>query len=193
MSCRHDHDRLLFDFFIRLVQDDAGIRLHDNTSVAELEDVQVRPTLETILRFPKSDLFQAEDGVVEELEASLWHLLTSNPRDIRNWLNARGAAPDAIHKETQNNAYVHSQLSAWTIERVAEGESEVITRLGMFPEDGKCDALGRLLVGLPDISFGDFGQFPLVNCAAPRDRDIRKKKDATKSSARSDGIPIDPI
>ncbi|KAI5984392.1 hypothetical protein F5J12DRAFT_78084 [Pisolithus orientalis] len=44
VSWRHDHDRFLFDFFIRLVQVDAGTLLGGDKPVAHLEDLQVRPT-----------------------------------------------------------------------------------------------------------------------------------------------------
>ena len=44
---RHDHDRLLFDFFIRLVQPKNGNAAHiltDGQSIAHLEDPLTRPT-----------------------------------------------------------------------------------------------------------------------------------------------------
>ena len=44
---RHDHDRLLFDFFVRLVQprnSDAAHTLTNGHSIADLEDPRSRPT-----------------------------------------------------------------------------------------------------------------------------------------------------
>ena len=55
-SWRHDHDRLLFDFFIRLVQPSEAYAVHALTggqSIAHLEDPLARPTyVSTYIEIP---------------------------------------------------------------------------------------------------------------------------------------------
>ncbi|KAF8439348.1 hypothetical protein L210DRAFT_3630922 [Boletus edulis BED1] len=183
---RHDHDRLLFDFFIRLVQprmDDAVHAPPGDHSIADLEDPLSRPTLETTLRFPKSDNLQR--GGEEQLQEAFLDLLNHQAPDLRSWLRSRGGSLDAILQENGNYAYVLSQFSSWARETNAETEGQMISRLGQFPSKGRCDALGRLLVELPKLSSKDVGHLALVDHPAGK-HDSGGGRNEVKASARSE-------
>ncbi|KAG6371760.1 hypothetical protein JVT61DRAFT_9112 [Boletus reticuloceps] len=159
---RHDHDCLLFDFFIRLVQprmDDAVHAPPGDHSIADFEDPLSRPILETTLRFPKSDNLQR--GGEEQLQEAFLDLLNHQAPDLRSWLRSRGGSLDAILQENGNYAYVLSQFSIWARGTNAEMEGQMISRR-QFPSKGRCDALGRLLVELPKLSSKDVGHLALV-------------------------------
>ncbi|KAF8139647.1 hypothetical protein EV363DRAFT_1579207 [Boletus edulis] len=154
---RHDHDRLLFDFFIRLVQPSKG----DDHHIADLEDPLSRPTLETTLRLPKSDNLQT--GGEEQLQELILDLLTRLAPDHRSWLRTRGGS---ILQESDNSTYVVSQFNSWRRGIAAETEDLMISKLGQFPPTGRCDSFGRLLVELPNVPSKDIDHLALVDYPA---------------------------
>ncbi|KAI5986082.1 hypothetical protein F5J12DRAFT_578617 [Pisolithus orientalis] len=192
VSWRHDLDRLLFDFFIRLVESDSGTLSGGATSIADLEDPRVRPTLETTLRFPKSDVLRP---IPNGFEQSMEPLLYSDRRATEQLLESRGSAVEEKRRvsntELARYAYVTSQFSHWVNQRQDEKESVTIINLGRFPKDGKCDALGRLRVRLSGVSGKHLGQFPLVRT---HPSDEAGASDAAKpgGSKRDDSVHSKP-
>ncbi|KAF8139653.1 hypothetical protein EV363DRAFT_1444121 [Boletus edulis] len=182
---RHDHDRLLFDFFIRLVQPrmDDAVHVPPSDSIADLEDPLSRPTLETTLRFPKSDNLQR--GVQRELQRSILKLINYQPTDLNSWMERRGGPPDADLHEADHILYVFSQWSSWKRETDAETQDSMISKLGQFPSKGRCDALGRLLVELPNVSSKNVGHLALVDHPAGK-HDGSGGSNEVKASARSE-------
>ncbi|KAF8123307.1 hypothetical protein EV363DRAFT_1180446 [Boletus edulis] len=183
---RHDHDRLLFDFFIRLVQPRKGDAAHtpmDNHSIAHLEDPLTRPTLETTLYLPKNDNLQR--SVRRELQRSILKLINYQPTDLNSWIQRRGGPPDADLREANHISYVFSQWSSWQRETDAETEDSMISKLGQFPSKGRCDALGRLLVELPNVSSKNVGHLTLVNHSTGK-HDGSGGSNEVKTSARSE-------
>ncbi|KAG9308786.1 hypothetical protein JVU11DRAFT_11579 [Chiua virens] len=86
MAWRHDHDRLLFDFFVRLVQprkDDEAHTPIANFPIARFEDPLSRPTLETTLRLPRNDNLQmtSQGG----LQMSILRMLRREVVDLEAW------------------------------------------------------------------------------------------------------------
>ncbi|KAF8139652.1 hypothetical protein EV363DRAFT_1426160 [Boletus edulis] len=183
---RHDHDCLLFDFFIRLVQprmdDDAVHAPPSDYSFADLEDPLTRPTLETTLRFPKNDNLQR--GGEGQLQEAFLDLLNHQAPDLRSWLRNRGGSLDAILQEIGNYAYVLSRFSSWARETNAETEGQMISKLGQFPSKGRCNALGRLLVELPKLSSKAVGHLALVDHPAGK-HDSGGGRNEFKASASS--------
>ncbi|KAH0838790.1 hypothetical protein J3R83DRAFT_7166 [Lanmaoa asiatica] len=197
VSWRHDHDRLLFDFFIRLIQPSKGYATHtpiDGPSIAHLEDPLARPTLETTLRLPRSD--NLEWDAREEHQESIGELLSRQSTDLRNWVRTHGGTLDTFIKEGVDGAYVLSQWLAWKRETSAETGAQVISKLGQLPTTGRCDALGRLLVELPNISSDDVGHIPLVVRAVGKrgagggvEGKASMSKSRARASYRSQGEP----
>ncbi|KAF8439347.1 hypothetical protein L210DRAFT_3646112 [Boletus edulis BED1] len=185
VAWRHDHDRLLFDFFIRLVQSrmDDAVHVPPSDSIADLEDPLSRPILETTLRFPKSDNLQR--GVQRELQRSILKLINYQPTDLNSWMQRRGGPPDADLHEADHILYVFSQWSSWKRETDAETQDSMISKLGQFPSKGRCDALGRFLVELPNVSSKNVGHFALVDHPAGK-HDGSGGSNEVKASARSE-------
>ena len=110
---------------------------------------------------PKSETFQR--GTRQRLQK----LIFSQAENLDSWLESRCDTLDtSISIEGKNAAYVISQWSAWEPGTNAETEAQMISKLGPFPSTGRCDALGRLLVELPNVSSNDVGHLPLVVRAA---------------------------
>ncbi|KAI5995809.1 hypothetical protein F5J12DRAFT_785577 [Pisolithus orientalis] len=172
VSWRHDHDHLLFDFFIRLVQTNTGTLLGGDKSIAHFEDPQVHLTLETTLCFPESDFLQP---IPEEFETSMDRLLIFDRTATRRWLNSRGNAPAATAAADRE---IESALGG------KRKNQRLSQDFGMFPRTGKCDALGCLWVKLPNVSVEDLGQFPFIHRTPPTDE--VGSNDATKASMRND-------
>ncbi|KAF8546704.1 hypothetical protein OG21DRAFT_1472941 [Imleria badia] len=184
---RHDHDRLLFDFFIRLIQqrmDDTAHSLTGGKPTGHLEDPLARPTLEATLRFPMSDSLQK--GIEQQSQRSMRRLINREAEDLDDWVCRRGSSPDTYIEEDENASYVNSQWLAWRRETVAETEAKMISKLGQFPSTGRCDALGRLVVELPNVSPAVLSHFPLVvRAATNNDAEVRKENKAPRSGSRA--------
>ncbi|KAG6379004.1 hypothetical protein JVT61DRAFT_13295 [Boletus reticuloceps] len=181
---RHDHDRLLFDFFIRLIQPTTGDATHtliDGHSIVPLEDPLSRPILETTLRLPKSDNSEVGDQV--KLGPGIQMLVMRQANDLVTWLQDHGRPPNAYSAEFQHSAFVIGHFSSWALE-TEETEEKKISYLTGLPSIGRCDALGRLLVELPNVSPGAVHRFPLVVRRA-RDFKPQASKGATESRASS--------
>ncbi|KAN0101122.1 hypothetical protein V8E55_001106 [Tylopilus felleus] len=183
---RHDHDRLLFDFFIRLVQPTKGDTtrtLIDGHSISHLEDPLSRPTLETTLRLPKSDNFQAGDE--EELDTGIQMLLERRATDIKTWLKSHGRPPKADRDEFEHSTFVRVHFTSWRRETNEETEALKISKLSQVSSTGRCDALGRLLVELPDVSPNAVHHFPLVVRPARKSQGRKGAKEVKASSSKS--------
>ena len=67
-------------------------------------------------------------------------------------MHSHGGTQATLIEEGVNATYVLSQWLAWKQETSAETEAQMVSRLGQVPSNGRCDALGRLLVDLPGVS-----------------------------------------
>ena len=101
-------------------------------------------------------------GDRQQLHRSILHLVRRRATDLESWLQSRGGAPDADLQEVEDAVYVLSRWSSWRRETNTETEDRMMSQLGQLPSTGRCDALGRLLVELPNAPPEDFGHFPLV-------------------------------
>ena len=110
-------------------------------------------------------------GGRQQLQILIQDLINRRAADLHSWLESRGGSPDAYLQEAENALYVFSQWSSWRRETNVETEDWMISKLGQFPSTGRCDALGRLLVELPNVSSEDVGHFPLVVHPAQRPGD----------------------
>ncbi|KAK2465493.1 hypothetical protein APHAL10511_002385 [Amanita phalloides] len=146
ISWRHDHDRLLLDFFKLRVP---------NSEDMTVVDPSVRPILECTLRFPKSD--RMENTFSHEIQDKIDLLVrTRMTSALREWIQFRGGeASSAIITETNNRARIIQQHARWSNDVFFEKEFQRLLNLGRDPASGKCDALGRVQVELP--------------CAVPKD------------------------
>ena len=98
----------------------------------------------------------------QQLQISIQDLINRRATDLGGWLQSRGGSLDEHLQEAENILYVFSQWASWRRETNVETEAWMISELGQIPSTGRCDALGRLLVELPNASPEDFGHFPLV-------------------------------
>lgn len=112
------------------------------------------------------------------------NLVVREAEDLENWIYNRGGPPDTSIKEDENTAYVYSQWSVWRREISAETETQMISKLGQLPSTGRCDALGRLLVELPNVSPEALGHFPLVLRAVPKSSGKEKENKILTSGSR---------
>ncbi|KAK2467435.1 hypothetical protein APHAL10511_000670 [Amanita phalloides] len=138
ISWRHDHDRLLLDFFKRQVP---------NSDDMTIVDPSVCPILECTLRFPKSD--HMENTFSHEIKDKIVDLLarTTMASALREWIQLRcGDASSAIITEMDNRAHIAQQHTKWFRD---DNELRRLLNLGGDPASGKCDALGRVQVELP--------------------------------------------
>ncbi|KAF8546702.1 hypothetical protein OG21DRAFT_1607673 [Imleria badia] len=139
----------------------------DGQSIAHLEYQLSRPT------YVFTDAFGCPSLHVPEG----WRLLSVSPRATRaidiNFKNHSGtylsAQPQIFAvgfrvEEDDNFAYILSRFSSWRQEINKETEDRIISQRDQSPSAGRCDALGRLLVELPDgpPEYSSFGHFPLV-------------------------------
>ena len=136
--------------------------------------------METTLRFPKSDNLQKSGR--QQLQISIQDLINRRATDLASWLQSRGDSLDAHLQEAENISYVFSQWVSWRRETNAETEAWMISKLGQFPSTGRCDALGRLLVELPNVSSEAVGNLPLVVYPAERHGDRGRNEVKTSAS-----------
>ena len=139
--------------------------------------------METTLRFPKSDNLQRGSGQQLDEYESLYDLLARRIPDLRTWLRGRGASSEAVIQEQDNFAYILSQFSSWRRDINAETEARMISKLGQLPSTGRCDAVGRILVELPNLSSEDVGNLPLIVRPAGKYGGGRTKSEANSTAS----------
>ena len=103
--------------------------------------------------------------------------------DLCTWLRGRGASLEAVIQEQDDFVYILSQFSFWRRERNAETEAQMISQLGQLPSTGRCDAMGRLLVELHNLSLPeDVGHLLLVVCPAGKHGGRRTNSEANTTA-----------
>ncbi|KAK2465496.1 hypothetical protein APHAL10511_002388 [Amanita phalloides] len=164
ISWRHDHDRLLLDFF--------KLRVPNNEDMTVV-DPSVRPILESTLRFPKSD--RMENTFSHEIQDKIDLLVrTRMTSALREWIQLRcGEASSVINTERNNGIHIAQQHARWSDDILSETHSQRLLSLGGDPASGKCDALGRVEVELP--------------YAVPKDFALTRAAVKTKSTNEPDG------
>ncbi|KAF8556408.1 hypothetical protein OG21DRAFT_1495507 [Imleria badia] len=179
---RHDHDRLLFDFFIRLVQPKKGHTLQsliDRYSVANLEDPCSRPILETTLRLPTH-----EDTQTAGQRRSLRKILRHEAADLEEWLHSREGPP--LHIELGHGGHADNKWISWNTTTSVETKVQALAALSQAPATGVCDALGRLLVELPNVSAEAVRNFQLVERKSQVGKKTQKVKAAASTQIQSE-------
>ncbi|KAK2467436.1 hypothetical protein APHAL10511_000671 [Amanita phalloides] len=147
ISWRHDHDRLLLDFFKRQIR---------NSDDMTIVDPSVYPVLECTLRFPKSD--RMENTFSHEIQYKVDQLVSKLPALAhQEWILRRcGGAHGAINTERNNRIHIAQQHARWSDDVFSENEFQRLLNLGGDPASGKCDALGQVQVELPYVVPKDF-------------------------------------
>ncbi|KAK2465464.1 hypothetical protein APHAL10511_002356, partial [Amanita phalloides] len=185
ISWRHDHDRLLLDFFKLRVQ---------NSEDMTVVDPSVCPILECTLRFPKNN--RMENTFSREIRNKIDQLVYK-PKTLaqEDWIQLRcGAASGAINTERNNGIHIAQQHARWSDDILSENHSQRLLSLGGDPASGKCDALGRVRVELPYAVPKDF---TLTRAAVEIKTDGKTRKpekahcqaDKTSETSRSLQIP----
>ena len=142
--------------------------------------------METTLRLPKSDNFQV--GNEEELQTGIVMLLDHRATDVQTWLKSHGRPPNAYLDEIEHFGFVLAHFASWRRETNEETEASRISKLSQVSSTGRCDALGRLLVELPNVSPGAIHHFPLVVRPARKSQGRKGAKEVKASSSKS-GAP----
>ncbi|KAI0918089.1 hypothetical protein AcV5_002865 [Taiwanofungus camphoratus] len=207
-SWRHDHDRLLFDFFNNAGDDGYSLSVGVNKSESQSasasgksDDISPRidtrepfeppvyPSLERLLWLPKSMFVDKEDAAVKAESGQLPKYFKGLNMDIealQSWAVTDEQLEAADSIEERDAIFVHSQSATWRVNCYREN---LLTRLGEAPTKGVCDALGtlRIVLDIPHKLLGDvrFASLDPPKRSYAESRTEESKKQKQKQSKQS--------
>ncbi|KIO14435.1 hypothetical protein M404DRAFT_5804 [Pisolithus tinctorius Marx 270] len=173
VSWRHDHDHLLFDFFIRLVQADTGTLLGGDKSIAHFEDPQVRPTRWLNSRGNAPAATAAAD---REIESALY-VYSRFPA----WVIQR-------RKEKESETITGLGMFPRT------GKCDALGCLWVKLPNVSVEDLGQFPFIHRTPPTDEVGANDATKASRQNDATRASKRgDATRESGHNDGAPIDPL
>lgn len=123
-----------------------------------------------------------------KLDPGIQTLAIRQADDLVTWLQDHSRPPNAYAAEFQHSAFVIGRFSSWALE-TEETEEKKFSYLTGLPSIGRCDALGRLLVELPNVSPGTAHYFPLVVHHARDELQASKGAAESRASSRKARLP----
>ncbi|KAH9929306.1 hypothetical protein B0H21DRAFT_700160, partial [Amylocystis lapponica] len=198
---RHDHERLLFDFFTRNIQEQfpssCTFRMQVSSSSGQCTTEILEGTSEELPGSFFVDHLAEGSAFTEFID----FIHPVKGETLREWAQSRGGhGLETIRQERSDRNHLMNHAQNWDTTR---NYRTLLERLGSDPAIGRCDALGTLCVDIPDTehTFLDGFSFAFPPSSRTSDRTHQLKPAvqeneellSTPSSHAADDFSITPI